>query len=38
MSDEKPAATAGEQDHTNPWEYAGELADAPADTGRSADE
>ena len=26
---EPPAATAGEQDHTNPWWYAGEDADPP---------
>ena len=25
-----PAETAGEQDHTNPWFYAGEPADPPA--------
>lgn len=31
-----PAATAGEQDHTNPWFYAGEEAEPPADTGRPA--
>lgn len=31
-----PAVTAGEQDHTNPWFFAGEEADAPTDTGRPA--
>jgi hypothetical protein len=29
--DNPPAATAGEEDHTNPWFHAGESADAPAD-------
>ena len=32
-----PAATAGEQDHSNPWDYAGEDADPPTDTGRPPD-
>lgn len=35
--DEVPAATAGEQDHSDPWVFAGEDADPPADTGRPAD-
>lgn len=26
---EQPARTAGEEDHTNPWFYAGEPADPP---------
>jgi hypothetical protein len=33
-----PAKTAGEEDHSNPWTYAGEDADPPADTGRPPDE
>lgn len=32
------ALTAGEQDHSDPWRYAGEDADPPADTGRPADD
>jgi hypothetical protein len=28
------AATAGEQDHSDPWAYLGEPADAPQDCGR----
>lgn len=32
-ADDQPAETAGEQDHTNPWQYAGEPADAPATAG-----
>jgi hypothetical protein len=31
------SATAGEQDHTNPWFYAGADADPPSDCGRPAD-
>lgn len=31
------ARTAGEQDHTNPWWWAGEPAEAPTDIGRPAD-
>ncbi|WP_181778936.1 hypothetical protein [Pseudonocardia pini] len=31
-----PAATAGEQDHSDPWQYAGEPAGAPLDSGRPA--
>lgn len=26
---EQPSRTAGEQDHTDPWVYAGPVADAP---------
>ncbi len=29
-----PAVTAGQEDHSDPWRYAGEDADAPTDTGR----
>jgi hypothetical protein len=29
-----PAATAGEEDHSDPWAFAGEDADPPADTGK----
>lgn len=29
-----PATTSGEEDHSNPWDYAGEDADPPEDTGR----
>lgn len=29
MTEEPKAKTAGEQDHSDPWEYAGEVADAP---------
>lgn len=29
-----PAATAGQQDHSDPWVYAGDEADPPADTGK----
>ncbi len=29
-----PSKTAGEQDHSDPWAFAGEDADAPADTGK----
>ncbi|AIJ26353.1 hypothetical protein [Amycolatopsis methanolica] len=36
--DEPAAVTAGEETHEDPWAYAGEDADAPADTGRPADE
>lgn len=32
------AVTAGEQDHSDPWVFAGEPADPPADTGRPAEE
>lgn len=31
-----PSRTAGEQDHTDPWRYAGAEADPPADCGRPA--
>lgn len=34
---EREAMTAGEQDHSDPWRYAGEDADPPSDTGRLAD-
>lgn len=27
--DARPAVTAGEQDHSDPWRYAGDVADAP---------
>ncbi|MBB5154944.1 hypothetical protein [Saccharopolyspora phatthalungensis] len=37
-TDEPPAATAGEESHEDAWQLAGEEADAPEDTGRSADE
>jgi hypothetical protein len=30
-SEEPIADTAGEQDHSNPWDYAGDDADAPGD-------
>lgn len=30
------AATAGEQDHSDPWVYAGDTADAPASTADDA--
>ncbi|MBW0090498.1 hypothetical protein I4I73_21405 [Pseudonocardia sp. KRD-184] len=33
-----PSMTAGQEDHSDPWRYAGEDADPPADTGRPADE
>ncbi len=29
-----PSKTAGEQDHSDPWAFAGEDADAPGDLGR----
>jgi hypothetical protein len=29
-----PAATAGEEDHSDPWAFAGEDADPPTDTGK----
>jgi hypothetical protein len=32
-----PAKTAGEEDHTDPWVYAGEDADPPEDLGRPED-
>jgi hypothetical protein len=35
-SDEQPATTAGEEDHRDPDEYRGDEADAPADTGKPA--
>ena len=34
---ERVAESAGEQDHSNPWVYAGEDADAPEDTGKAPD-
>lgn len=34
---DRPAETAGEQDHTDPWAYAGEPADAPTDPGGDDD-
>jgi len=33
-----PSRTAGEEDHTDPWAFAGEDADPPADTGKPAEE
>ena len=36
--EEPLATTAGEEDHSDPWAYAGEDADAPEDTGRSEDD
>lgn len=32
-----PAMTAGQEDHSDPWRYAGEDAAPPPDTGRPAD-
>lgn len=30
----EPSPTAGEQDHSDPWGFAGDEADPPEDTGR----
>lgn len=35
---EPVAATAGAEDHSDPWAYAGEDAAAPTDTGRPAED
>lgn len=35
---EQPAASAGQEDHSDPWAFAGEDAAAPTDTGRPADD
>lgn len=34
---EPQAVTAGQEDHSDPWRYAGEPADPPEDAGRPAD-
>jgi hypothetical protein len=34
LGEEPPAVTAGEQDHSNPWVFAGDDAPPPVDTGR----
>jgi hypothetical protein len=33
-----PAKTSGEEDHSDPWAFAGDEADPPADTGRPPEE
>ncbi|MEU0465008.1 hypothetical protein ABZ215_13475 [Amycolatopsis sp. NPDC006131] len=38
QQEEPTAVTAGEENHEDPWALAGADADAPADTGRPADE
>lgn len=37
-SNEQPATTAGQQNHSDPGVYRGDDADAPADTGNPAQE
>lgn len=32
-----PSKTSGEEDHSNPWLFAGDDADAPAESGRAPD-
>ncbi len=36
--DAQPSATAGQEDHSDPWAFAGQDADPPTDTGRPADD
>jgi hypothetical protein len=37
VTDEDRAVTAGQEDHSDPWMFAGEDADPPGDAGKPAE-